>query len=35
MPYHKDNAALLAQIDTLIRSKTDIEDILKITLQMK
>lgn len=31
LPYHKDNAALLPQIDKLIRGKTDIEDILKIT----
>jgi len=31
LPYHKDNAALLPQIDKLIRNKTDIEEILKIT----
>ena len=34
LPYHKDNAALLSQLDTLIRTKTDIEDILKITNQL-
>jgi len=31
LPYHIDNAALLAQIDKLIRNKTDIEEVLKIT----
>jgi len=31
LPYHKDNAALLLQIDKLIRSKVDIENVLKIT----
>jgi len=31
LPYNKDNAALLLQIDALIRDKTDIEDVLKIT----
>lgn len=31
LPYHKDNAALLLQIDELIRDKTDIEEVLKIT----
>jgi adenine-specific DNA-methyltransferase len=31
LPYHKDNASLLSQIDNLIRNKTDIEDVLKIT----
>lgn len=31
LPYHKDNAELLFQIDTLIRDKTNIEDVLKIT----
>ncbi len=34
LPYHLDNAALLPQIDQLIRDKTDIEDILKITNQV-
>ncbi len=34
LPYHKDNALLLSQIDTLIRNKTNIEDILKITNQI-
>ncbi len=34
LPYHKDNAVLLAQIDDLIRNKTNIEDILKITNQV-
>lgn len=34
LPYHKDNAALLSQIDDLIRNKTYIEDILKITNQV-
>lgn len=34
LPYHKDNAKLLSQIDTLIRKKTDIEDVLKITNQI-
>jgi adenine-specific DNA methylase len=34
LPYHKDNALLLAQIDTLIRDKTDIEEVLKITNQI-
>ena len=34
LPYHKDNADLLYQIDTLIRNKTNIEDILKITNQI-
>jgi adenine-specific DNA-methyltransferase len=31
LPYHKDNAKLLSQIDKLIRDKVNIEDILKIT----
>lgn len=31
LPYHKENAALLPQIDTLIRNKSDIEEVLKIT----
>lgn len=34
LPYHKDNAELLSQIDKLIRDKTDIEDVLKITNQI-
>ena len=34
LPYHKDNSALLPQIDKLIRNKTDIEEILKITNQV-
>lgn len=31
LPYHKDNAKLLSKIDELIRDKTDIEEVLKIT----
>lgn len=34
IPYHKDNAKLLSQIDKLIRDKTDIEEVLKITNQI-
>lgn len=34
LPYHKDNTKLLLQIDELIRNKTDIEEILKITNQI-
>ena len=34
LPYHKNNAKLLSKIDKLIRNKTDIEDILKITNQI-
>lgn len=34
LPYHKDNAALLPQIDKLIRDKTNIGEILKITNQI-
>jgi adenine-specific DNA-methyltransferase len=34
LPYHKDNDTLLPQIDKLIRSKTHIEDVLKITNQI-
>lgn len=34
LPYHKDNAALLPTIDKLIRSKTEIDEVLKITNQM-
>ncbi|AWG23869.1 class I SAM-dependent methyltransferase [Flavobacterium kingsejongi] len=31
LPYHKANAELLSKIDELIRDKTDIEEVLKIT----
>lgn len=31
LPYHKDNTELLGKIDELIRNKTDIEEVLKIT----
>src|SRR6218665_155147 len=31
LPYHKENAELLLQIDELIRNKTEIEEVLKIT----
>lgn len=34
LPYHKDNAPLLSQIDKQIRNRTDIEDVLKITNQV-
>ena len=34
LPYHVDNATLLPQIDKLIRNKTNIEEILKITNQI-
>ncbi|MBW8049744.1 MAG: class I SAM-dependent methyltransferase [Cytophagales bacterium] len=34
LPYHTDNASLLPQIDKLIRNKTDIEEVLKITNQV-
>jgi adenine-specific DNA methylase len=34
LPYHIDNVALLPQIDKLIRNKTDIEEVLKITNQI-
>lgn len=34
LPYHKDNATLLPTIDKLIRNKTDIQDVLKITNQV-
>lgn len=33
LPYHKDNSTLLPAIDKLIRDKTDIEEVLKITNQ--
>lgn len=31
LPFHKDNSELLTQIDNLIRNKTNIEEVLKIT----
>lgn len=31
LPYHEDNATLLLEIDRLIRNKTNIEEVLKIT----
>lgn len=31
LPYHKENALLLPEIDKLIREKTNIDDVLKIT----
>ena len=31
LPYHIENSNLLTQIDTLIRNKTNIEEVLKIT----
>ncbi len=34
LPYHLDNAELLQQIDKLIRNKTNIDDVLKITNQI-
>jgi adenine-specific DNA methylase len=34
LPYHEDNVSLLPQIDELIRNKTDIEEVLKITNQI-
>jgi adenine-specific DNA methylase len=34
LPYNENNAELLQQIDELIRSKTDIEEVLKITNQI-
>jgi adenine-specific DNA-methyltransferase len=34
LPYHQENVSLLSQIDELIRNKTDIEDVLKITNQV-
>ena len=34
LPYHNDNSILLSEIDTLIRNKTNIEDVLKITNQI-
>lgn len=34
LPYHQENAALLPQIDKLIRAKTNIGEVLKITNQI-
>lgn len=34
LPYHAENAALLPRIDQMIRDKTDIEEILRITNQV-
>lgn len=34
LPYHKGNASLLPKIDKLIRNKTSIEEVLKITNQV-
>lgn len=34
LPYHNNNATLLPQIDKLIRNKTNIENVLKITNQI-
>jgi adenine-specific DNA methylase len=34
LPYHKENVSLLSQIDKLIRNKTDIDEVLKITNQI-
>jgi adenine-specific DNA methylase len=34
LPYHKDNALLLPEIDKLIRNKINIEEVLKITNQI-
>ncbi|HTB52902.1 MAG TPA: class I SAM-dependent methyltransferase [Ferruginibacter sp.] len=34
LPYHHDNALLLPEIDKLIRNKTNIEEVLKITNQI-
>lgn len=34
LPYHKDNALLLSEIDKLIRNKTNIGEVLKITNQI-
>jgi hypothetical protein len=33
LPYHQDNSALLPTIDKLIRTKADIEEVLKVTNQ--
>lgn len=34
LPYHLENAGLLSQIDKMVRTKTDIEEVLKITNQV-
>ena len=34
LPYYADNALLLPEIDKLIRDKTNIEEVLKITNQI-
>ncbi|MBK8371990.1 MAG: class I SAM-dependent methyltransferase [Saprospiraceae bacterium] len=34
LPYHKDNAYLLTEIDKLIRDKINIEEVLKVTNQI-
>lgn len=34
LPYHTDHAALLPEIDRLIRNKTNIDEVLKITNQI-
>ena len=34
LPYHSDNARLLPEIDKLIRNKTNIDEVLKITNQV-
>lgn len=34
LPYHADHAALLPEIDKLIRNKTNIDEVLKITNQV-
>jgi adenine-specific DNA methylase len=34
LPYHKNNRLFLSEIDSLIRDKTNIEDVLKITNQL-
>ncbi|MBI4947299.1 MAG: class I SAM-dependent methyltransferase [Bacteroidetes bacterium] len=34
LPYHKDNASLLPTIDKLLRNKTNIDEVLKITNQV-
>lgn len=34
LPYHKDNAELLVNIDKMVRNKVDIEEILKLTNQV-
>jgi len=34
LPYHIDNASLLPTIDKLLRNKTNIDEVLKITNQV-